>query len=247
MGSLSRRSSHRHRDDDKEKDSGRSNHRSHRSHRDRSKERDVNHRSSRKRSRSPEDDIYRSNHVNGVTQTNGASHVNGVPPTGPKADREKKREEELTHSSHKKRERGEDDDYDRDRKRSKPDHSESFENGDNHRSTKRAHREDTVKSSRKASQATQDMAPGKPQPQPPPTPKSAPNPHELEREARNRERMQKEMQRRSAADTKSTGPKRKMSGVASGGRRVSYKYEDEESSEARTSRVESEREASRWG
>ncbi len=245
MGSLSRRSSHRHRDDDKEKDSGRSSHRSHRSHRDRSKERDGNHRSSRKRSRSPEDDLYGSNHVNGVTQINGASHVNGVPPTAPKADRERKREEELTHSGRKKREREEDDDYDGDRKRSKPDHSESFENRDDHRSTKRAHREDTVKSSHTASQAIQDVAPEKPQP--PPTPKSAPNPHALEREARNRERMQKEMQRRSAADTKSSGPKRKMSGIGSGGRRVSYKYEDEESSEARTSRVESEREASRWG
>lgn len=242
VGSLSRRSSHRHRDDDKEKDSGRSSHRSHRSHRDRSKERD---RPSRKRSRSPEDELHRSNHVNGVIQTNGASHVNGVPPTGPKADRERKREKELTHSGSKRREREEDDDYQGDRKRSKPDHSESFETMDDHRSTKRVHREDTVKSFHKASQANQEVAPEKPQP--PLTPKSASNPHALEREARNRERMQKEMQRRSAADTKSSDPKRKMSAVGSGGRRVSYKYEDEESSEARTSRVESEREASRWG
>lgn len=245
MGSLPRRSSHRHRDDDKEKDSGRSSHRSHRSHRDRSKERDGNHRPSRKRSRSPEDELCRSNHINGVIQTNGASHVNGVPPTGPKADRERKREEGLTHSGRKKREREEDDEYEGDRKRSKADDSESFKKMDDHRSTKRVHGEETVKSFHNASQAILDVAPEKPQP--PLTPKSTSNPHALEREARNRERMQKEMQRRSAADTKSSGPKRMMSAVGSGGRRVSYKYEDEESSEARTSRVESEREASRWG
>lgn len=251
VGLSSRRSSHRHRDDDKEKDSGRSSHRSHRSHRDRSKERDSSHRSSRKRSRSPEDELHRSNHVNGVIQangviqTNGPSHVNGVPPTGPKADRERKREEEFTHSGRKKREREEDDNYEGDRKRSKADHSEPFAKMDDHRSTKRVHREDTAKASHKASQAIQDAAPEKARP--PLTPKPASNPHALEREARNRERMQKEMQRRSAADTQSSGPKRKMSGVGSGGRRVSYKYEDEESSEARTSRVESEREASRWG
>ena len=83
--------------------------------------------------------------------------------------------------------------------------------------------------------------------QQPPTPKLDTDPHTLEREARNRERMQKELQRRSAVDTQGSGPKRKMSGAVAGGRRVSYKYEDEESSEARTSRVESEREASRWG
>jgi len=37
------------------------------------------------------------------------------------------------------------------------------------------------------------------------------------------------------------------SGSGVGGRRVSYKYEDEESGEARAKRVEEERESVRWG
>ena len=74
--------------------------------------------------------------------------------------------------------------------------------------------------------------------------------HTLEREARNKERLMKELQRREAMEGK--GPKRRGSGIDSKGaagigRRVSYKYEDEESEEARASRVESEREAGRWG
>ena len=75
--------------------------------------------------------------------------------------------------------------------------------------------------------------------------------HTREREARNRERLQKELQRRQKqlqeTEPKGAGPKRrdsKLDGrVSQGIRRVSYKYEDE-SNEAR---VESEREASRWG
>lgn len=82
--------------------------------------------------------------------------------------------------------------------------------------------------------------------QPAAVPKVSVDPYTLEREARNRERMQKEMQKgRSKVDTKGSGPKRKVSGAMGGGRRVSYI--DEGSTEARTSRVESEREASRWG
>ena len=74
--------------------------------------------------------------------------------------------------------------------------------------------------------------------------------HTLEREARNRERLMKELQRREAMEGKA--PKIRGSGIDSKGgvgigRRVSYKYEDEESEEARASRVESEREAGRWG
>lgn len=64
------------------------------------------------------------------------------------------------------------------------------------------------------------------------------DPHTLEREARNRERMLKEQQRREAM----TGRKRSLPG----GRKLSYKYEDEEGDRARTARVEREREASRW-
>ena len=71
--------------------------------------------------------------------------------------------------------------------------------------------------------------------------------HTLERDARNRERLLKEMQRRAA--TEGIGPKRKGSGLEGriGGRKLSYKYEDEEGNEARTERVEKEREAARWG
>ena len=70
--------------------------------------------------------------------------------------------------------------------------------------------------------------------------------HTLERDARNRERLLKEMQRRAA--TEGTGPKRKGSGLEARivGRKLSYKYEDEEGDEARTERVEMEREAARW-
>lgn len=74
--------------------------------------------------------------------------------------------------------------------------------------------------------------------------------HTLEREARNRERLLKELQRREAMEGKSSTGKRRDSKVevrtGPAVRRVSYKYEDEESSEARASRVESEREAGRW-
>ena len=66
--------------------------------------------------------------------------------------------------------------------------------------------------------------------------------HTLEREARNRERMLKEQQRReSAANAERGGVGGKRRAVA-GGRRVSYKYEDE----AQSAMVEQEREAQRW-
>ena len=70
--------------------------------------------------------------------------------------------------------------------------------------------------------------------------------HTLEREARNRERLMKELQRREANEGKGVS-KRRGSGVGSAlGRRMSYKYEDEENEEVRVGRVESEREAGRW-
>ncbi|MCJ1283633.1 hypothetical protein MMC26_002964 [Xylographa opegraphella] len=69
--------------------------------------------------------------------------------------------------------------------------------------------------------------------------------HTLEREARNRERLMKEMQRRAA--TEGTAPKRKSSGLETRiQRKPSYKYEDDENEEARTIRVEREREGARW-
>ena len=79
--------------------------------------------------------------------------------------------------------------------------------------------------------------------QPPrgPSNKTEKDPHTLEREARDRERLQREMQRRAFG-----APKKKASGVGKqSGRRVSYKYEDEDGLDAR--RVEQEREADRWG
>jgi hypothetical protein len=64
--------------------------------------------------------------------------------------------------------------------------------------------------------------------------------HTLEREARNRERMLKEQQRRENAMNAEKGGAPKRHGVA-GGRRVSYKYEDE----TQSAMVEQEREAAR--
>ena len=69
--------------------------------------------------------------------------------------------------------------------------------------------------------------------------------HALEREARNAERVARENQRRALQQGGSaTAAKGVKSNVK--GRRMSYKYEDDESLEARTSRVESEREALRF-
>ena len=66
--------------------------------------------------------------------------------------------------------------------------------------------------------------------------------HTLEREARNRERMLKEQQRReNAMNAERGGGSGTRHGVA-GGRRVSYKYEDE----TQSAMVEQEREAARW-
>ncbi|TPR09461.1 amidohydrolase family protein [Aspergillus niger] len=75
------------------------------------------------------------------------------------------------------------------------------------------------------------------------------DPHTLEREARNRERMLKEQQRREAmhADRDAGKSSRKRDSRAmAGGRRFSYKYEDEENDDDRAARVEKEREAGRW-
>jgi hypothetical protein len=65
--------------------------------------------------------------------------------------------------------------------------------------------------------------------------------HTLEREARNRERMLKEQQRRENAVNAERAGGSKRHSVA-GGRRMSYKYEDE----TQSAMVEQEREAARW-
>lgn len=75
------------------------------------------------------------------------------------------------------------------------------------------------------------------------------DPHTLEREARNRERMLKEQQRREAMNAESKSSRRRdnrQERILTGGRRLSYKYEDEEPDSAHAARVEREREASRW-
>jgi hypothetical protein len=74
------------------------------------------------------------------------------------------------------------------------------------------------------------------------------DPHTLEREARNRERMAKEMQRREKAARddqgggNGSGKRSAVTGRISGGRRVSYKYEED----LQSAMVETERESARW-
>lgn len=175
--------------------------------------------------------------------------MNGFIPTSPKAHSLKEREEELSLSSRKRRERDEEDSH-RERKRSKRDPSETTGGGDDRQRAKRSHRDEKEKShsdkthqSHSKANHEETKAPLAAEPQI--------DAHTREREARNRERLQKELQRRQKqlqeTESKVAGPKRrdsKLDGrVSQGSRRVSYKYEDE-SNEAR---VESEREASRWG
>ena len=179
-----------------------------------------------------------------------APQVNGAIPTSPRAHKRKERDEEVSLSSRKRRERDEEE-YQRARKRSKVDPTDSLGDGDDRQRSKRSHRDENGKSrddktQRKQSRTHEEetKAPQAAQPQM--------DAHTREREARNKERMQKELQRRQkqldeTTEIKVVGAKRRSSKldgrVNQGSRRVSYKYEDE-SNEAR---VESEREASRWG
>lgn len=172
----------------------------------------------------------------------------------------KERPEEASQSSRKRRGREEEDRH-RERKRSR--RARSFEGDDQDNSsrrtrhakhdeigTKQAHHDPSSLSLFRGSDRTRGEKP-----------KSAPSVkpaemdhHTMEREARNRERLLKELQRREAMEGKggSNGQRReggKTSDGRGGGtssRRMSYKYEDEESNEARASRVEHEREAGRW-
>lgn len=68
------------------------------------------------------------------------------------------------------------------------------------------------------------------------------DPHTSEREARNRERLLREQQRRQAMHGDIDGKSSRRRDTLSGGRRLSYKYEDD----ASEARVEKEREANRW-
>ncbi len=167
----------------------------------------------------------------------------------PSDSRSKDKIDESGSSTRKRRDRDEEDSHrDRDRKRSKLDYSESAENKENHGRSRHSKREETETSSKHNTQRTQEKPTEIPKAS---TKKPEMDHHELEREARNRERLLKELQRREAMEGKPPAGKKRDSQVngrvAGGGRRVSYKYEDEETNEARATRVESEREAVRWG
>ncbi|KAL9613320.1 MAG: hypothetical protein Q9167_002142 [Letrouitia subvulpina] len=230
--SSSKRASHRtHRERDDNRDEEWGSHRSRRSRRERSKERDRDYRSGRKRSRSGHEDVD-------TRDDTGDSKF--------ASDRYYEKHYEEGHSSRKRRERDGDDER-RERKRSRREHADSTEEKEHLSRSKHGRHSETGASanhdrSRRDSERTSEAAE---------SPKPDIDPHELERQARNRERLQKELQRREAMEGKGSGGKRregKIDGRASGlGRRVSYKYEDEESDEATASRVEREREAGRWG
>ena len=240
-----RRSSHRgHRDHTKDKDAGRNGHRSHRSHRERSRERaEGDTRGGRRRSRSAEDGISRT------------KRLEESQPLSPTKSHRKEKPEEASQSFRKKRDREEEDRH-RERKRSR--RARSFEGDDldgsrrtrhvkrNEIETKQAH-DPSSSSSFRISDRTGEK-----------TTKSAQlikpemDHHTMEREARNRERLLKELQRREAMEGKGANGQRREGAKTSDGRggtssrRMSYKYEDEESNEARASRGEHDREAGRW-
>lgn len=164
-------------------------------------------------------------------------------PLSPTDSRQKEKHDESSQSSRKRRER-EDEERHRERKRSRRDRSleaEDERNSPHSRQTKRDEEDARSNQDPKSTQRPTEnpnLAAKKPET----------DPHTLEREARNKERLLKELQRREAMEG-SAGKRRDSnidgrSGPAA--RRVSYKYEDEESSEARATRVESEREAGRW-
>lgn len=192
----------------------------HRSQRERSKDRDGERHYRRKRSRS----LAADEDVKATEAAEATSPANG-----------RRREKE---ESRKRRDR-DDEERHRDRKRSRRERSESP--GGSYRSSRRSKHERGEKVTSRAVPESEDREtkPVKVEPEK--------DHHTLEREARNRERLLKEMQRRSAMEGK--GPSRRDSKLEGkgGGRRVSYKYEDEESDEARAARIESEREAGRWG
>lgn len=163
----------------------------------------------------------------------------------PTDNRQKEKNDEPSQSSRKRRDR-EDEERHRERKRSRRDRSPEIENVENAPKTaqkKRDEEDARLNQDRKPILHEKPienfhLAAKKPET----------DPHTLEREARNKERLLKELQRREAME--GSAGKRRDSNIdgrsVPGSRRVSYKYEDEESNEARASRVESEREAGRW-
>ncbi|KAF7586839.1 hypothetical protein BBP40_008247 [Aspergillus hancockii] len=257
----SRRSSHR-RERERDRKSGRRTHRSHR-HRSQSPGRNGDSRDADRlsliaegkapgsRSRTPivSEALESSNrsYRSGKDRSSRREEERDRDRDSRRRDRERDRERARPRDRHRDRDR--DRDRERDRKRSRRDRTESPGDSDyssRHysRRTKRSREDDirdrdrtTVKGM--TSSSTKTTEPEK-------------DPHTLEREARNRERMLKEQQRREAmhADRDPGKPSRRRDSrqerTLTGGRRLSYKYEDDESDAARAARVEKEREASRW-
>ena len=242
--SSTKRSSHRsRRDHDKEKDTERSSHRSHRTHHERSRDDEKEHRSSRKRSKSPEITI------------NGASRRT-VPSTSAASTGHTKTYNDPSQSSRKRR--SDDEDYEdrhHDRKRHRRDHEDVFEGKENgHRSSrpsKHETKDPRFNHDRTSKGPSQDMEKEKQKPTDAETekPKSPPkgpkiDQHAREREARNAERVAREEQRKARAMAGQIGGARVNGKSTTGpGRRVSYKYEDEETT---LMKGESEREALRY-
>ena len=190
--------------------------------------------SNRKRSRSP------------GGEPNGPKRPEVNQPVSPTDSRQKEKHDESSQSSRNKRRDRDDEERHRERKRSRRDRSPEVEDDENTSHSRPPKRDEEDARSNHDQKPTpyerstenSNLAVKKPET----------DPHTLEREARNKERLLKELQRREAMEG-SAGKRRDSnidgrSGPAA--RRVSYKYEDEESSEARATRVESEREAGRW-
>ncbi|EEH11750.1 conserved hypothetical protein [Histoplasma capsulatum G186AR] len=157
--------------------------------------------------------------------------------------KDKDKERARGRGPNREREKDRDRDHERDRKRSRRDRSESPEDPDHYRRhsrrVKRCEPEEISAMDREKKSAEHR----EPRVQ-------VKDPHTLEREARDKERLLKEQQRRDAmnADRHGRNSRHRESrqGRTLGGRHLSYKYEDEESDQARATRVELEREAARW-
>ena len=136
-------------------------------------------------------------------------------------------EYDSNHSSGRKRRERDEEEDDHDRKRSRKYRDRKHEKETHH--SKHGHQEEPE---------VDEYGRTLERPKEPPKKPAAVDPYQLEREARTKERVQRENQRRLQMDGKG--------GKGGLGRRVSYQYENDLSSEARASRVEKEREASRW-
>lgn len=243
---------------DAEKGSSRSKHRSRRSQHDpsRSREREREHHSSRKRSKSPD---FR---INGASRRKTEADRGGSDRYDDDEDSarlfRKRRDRETADDANRHRERKRsrrDDDHDLGpQPDDRPDlhHRSSRRNGDGLSSGgggRRGERGGTEKRSSRHVDDHQERPPRRTEgsrdvhhaESPPRDPKI--DQHALEREARNRERQMKEIQRRALME--GVGSIRGKSGKGTQGeRRHSAKYEDEQADLA--SRVEREREGGRW-